>query len=60
MARSPDILNLAMEAWIMANVARARAIARESSSNLKRTAAPDTFLGRKTYDPFPPEQEATD
>ena len=60
MARSPRDLDLTMEAWNMANVARAREIARESRSTLKQTIRPDTFLGRKTQDPFPAEQKKTD
>jgi hypothetical protein len=60
MARSPDILDLTMEAWNMANVARAREVARESSSVLKQTPRPDTFLGRKTQEPFPETKANTD
>jgi hypothetical protein len=42
-----------MEAHNLAIVARAREITRESSSVLKQTPRPDTFLGRKTQEPFP-------
>jgi hypothetical protein len=57
MARSSNVLDLSMESWNMAVVARARVVARESISILTQTVRPDTFLGRKTQEPFPPEQE---
>jgi hypothetical protein len=58
MARLPQFfIDLANEARNMAIVARSRETARESSSFLKQIVRPDTFLGRKTQEPFPPEQE---
>jgi hypothetical protein len=61
MARLPQFfIDLANEARNMAIVARSRETAREANSFLKRTVLPDTFLGRKTQDPFPPEQDKTD
>src|SRR5262249_6282811 len=60
MARSPHILDLANEARNLAIVTRTREITQESSSILKQTCWPDTFLGRKTQEPFPQEKEKAD
>jgi hypothetical protein len=60
MARPTPILDLETEARNLAIVTRSREITRETSTILKDNPAPDTFLGRKTQEPFPKAKETTD
>ena len=56
MARSRESIDLSAEVRNAAIVTRAREITRESVVILQKTSQPDTFLGRKTQEPFPAEQ----
>jgi hypothetical protein len=39
---------------------QARKIIRQSTDVLRQNPSPDTFLGHKTQEPFPQEQDGTD
>jgi hypothetical protein len=45
------------EAEHEAEVSRSRELARLSIEVLRQSPEPDTFLGRRTHDPFPKEKE---
>lgn len=55
MARAPHFLDPSAEARHAALVTRTRDVARESITILTENPQPDTFLGRKTQEPFPRE-----
>ncbi len=61
MARSPHFIDPAAEARNLAIVTRTREVTRESVAILQQTSSrPDTFLGRKTQEPFPQASEKAD
>jgi hypothetical protein len=61
MARSPHFIDTAAEARNLALVMRTREVTRESVAILQQTSSrPDTFLGRKTQEPFPQGKDKTD